>query len=524
MRVCSRVEGRTSGRGRWSVSWVGGRRPSGLSGMVGWLVRHSPALLYCTVLYCGALCAPDSAACCVVVGGVESGGLFLVGGGFGVAGTRKYAYSASMPVASEISRIQYTGNGSSVTPYSVPFYFLSEADIKVVLTDGSGVESSLTETTHYVLSGAGEAGGGSLTTVAAYDGTHTLTIYREPEQTQSAEFQSTGALPADTLTRGLDKLTMLVQSLSRKVTRCFRLNDKAGDVVALSEATRANTVFGFGAGGDPMLRDRVALLSLLSLSSSLQGAPTAFWSDDGERALKVPDFVGQLGLQLNTSALYRSIGASAGSWSLLIRDEDDMTGNDALRAPSQQSVKAYVDARDVVSVATAQAAASAADAAYLPAGAVIPFAGTVSPSGWLLCYGQAVSRVTYGTLFAAVGTTYGTGDGSTTFNVPDLRGRAVAGKDDMGGSAASRLTNSGTGNPGVNGSALGAAGGADRHQLTIGQMPAHTHSIVYNNSIGAAASGVILGSNSGSSTGSTGGDQAHPNLQPTLVLNYIIRA
>lgn len=222
-----------------------------------------------------------------------------------------------MPVASETSRIQYAGNGSTVTPYSVPFYFLNEADIRVVLADAEGVESLLTETTHYALTGAGDEAGGSLTTVVAYDETHTLTIYREPEQTQSAEFQSTGALPADTLTRGLDKLTMLVQSLARKVSRCFRLNDKAGDVAALSEATKANTVFGFGADGEPSLRDRVELLSLLSLSGSVQGAPTAFWVDDGERVLKVPDFVGQLGLQLDTSVVYRSTGLGAGSWSVL---------------------------------------------------------------------------------------------------------------------------------------------------------------------------------------------------------------
>ncbi|QIF01907.1 tail fiber protein [Roseimicrobium sp. ORNL1] len=421
-----------------------------------------------------------------------------------------------MPVASEISRIQYTGNGSWVTPYSVPFYFLSEADIKVVLTDGNGVESPLTETTHYALTGAGEAGGGSLTTVVGYDGTHTLTIYREPEQTQSAEFQSTGALPADTLTRGLDKLTMLVQSLSRKVTRCFRLNDKAGDVVALSEATKANTVFGFGSSGDPVLRDRVALLSLLSLSGSLQGAPTAFWSDDGERGLKVPDFVGQLGVQLNTSALYRSSGSSAGNWSLLVRDEDDMAGNDALRAPSQQSVKAYVDARDAASVAT-----------HMPPGIIAPYAGPSAPTGWLLCYGQAVSRTTYTALFAAVGTTFGSGDGSTTFTLPDLRGRTVAGMDNMGGSAALRLTNSGTGNPGINGSTLGATGGSDRHQLTAAQMPSHTHSY-NNNGTGFDNPSNIAGSRYGgfptaATSGSAGSDQAHPNVQPTFVLNYIIR-
>ena len=72
----------------------------------------------------------------------------------------------------------------------------------------------------------------------------------------------------------------------------------------------------------------------------------------------------------------------------------------------------------------------------VPSGTVLPFAGTTAPIGFLLCSGQAVSRSTYPDLFAAIGTTYGAGDGSTTFNVPDLRGRVPAGKDDMGGGAA----------------------------------------------------------------------------------------
>ena len=76
----------------------------------------------------------------------------------------------------------------------------------------------------------------------------------------------------------------------------------------------------------------------------------------------------------------------------------------------------------------------------IPSGMLAPFAGTSAPSGWFLCYGQAVSRTTYAALFTAIGTTYGTGDGTTTFNLPDLRGRTIAGVDDMGGSAASRLT------------------------------------------------------------------------------------
>lgn len=95
----------------------------------------------------------------------------------------------------------------------------------------------------------------------------------------------------------------------------------------------------------------------------------------------------------------------------------------------------------------------------VPAGSMTAFAGSSAPTGWLLSYGQEVSRSTYATLFAAIGTTYGTGDGSTTFNLPDLRGRTLAGKDNMGGSAASRLT---SGASGVDGATLGAAGGGGR--------------------------------------------------------------
>lgn len=107
-------------------------------------------------------------------------------------------------------------------------------------------------------------------------------------------------------------------------------------------------------------------------------------------------------------------------------------------------------------------------------GAVLDFAGTTAPSGWLMCYGQAVSRATYANLFAVIGTTYGAGDGANTFNLPDCRGRVGAGKDDMGGNVAGRLTTAGAG---VNGATLGASGGAQTHTLTTVQMPAHNHGV-----------------------------------------------
>ena len=87
-------------------------------------------------------------------------------------------------------------------------------------------------------------------------------------------------------------------------------------------------------------------------------------------------------------------------------------------------------------------------------------------SGWLICYGQAVSRTTYAALFAAIGITFGSGDGSTTFNVPDYRGNAIVGADNMGGTAAGRL----------DGYTIGYMGGEQTNTLTEYAMPTHSHS------------------------------------------------
>ena len=167
----------------------------------------------------------------------------------------------------------------------------------------------------------------------------------------------------------------------------------------------------------------------------------------------------------------------------------------------------------------------------VPSGAVFPFAGASAPSGFILCFGQAINRSTYSDLFTAIGTTYGTGDGSSTFNLPDLRGRAVAGQDDMGGSSANRLTGQ-TG--GVDGDTLGGTGGAETHTLTEAQSPTITnnitgtitHTIVDNaaNSLLTSFGGysqTLPGSNG--TSGNFGGGGAHNNVQPTLILNYIIK-
>jgi microcystin-dependent protein len=108
--------------------------------------------------------------------------------------------------------------------------------------------------------------------------------------------------------------------------------------------------------------------------------------------------------------------------------------------------------------------------AVLPAGCMMDYAGTTEPLGWVFCYGQDMSTTTYAALFAAIGYTYG-GSGAT-FKVPDCRGRVTAGDDNMGGTAANRITTAGSG---MDGKVLGIAGGAESLIITTAQMPAHTH-------------------------------------------------
>lgn len=165
--------------------------------------------------------------------------------------------------------------------------------------------------------------------------------------------------------------------------------------------------------------------------------------------------------------------------------------------------------------------------ATFPSGSIIAYGGTTAPAGWLLCNGQAVSRATYATLFGIVGVAYGAGNGSTTFNVPDMRGRVPAGKDDMGGSAANRLTGT---SGGVAGTTMGAAGGTETHVLTTSEMPSHAHVITYDRETPDGGSGDNAAWNlrptggpySGTTT-SVGSNAAHNNVQPTLIVSYIIK-
>ncbi len=183
-------------------------------------------------------------------------------------------------------------------------------------------------------------------------------------------------------------------------------------------------------------------------------------------------------------------------------------------------------------------------------GMVFDFAGSTIPALYILCYGQNVSRVTYAALFAVIGTTYGSGDGVTTFGLPDLRGSIIYGKDNMGGVASSRLT---TTYYGTDPTGLGNRGGSQNKTMLTANLPAytpsgtigitdpgHTHTLVnLSNSIsvgtsaqaGAGPVGNFITSSSttgisASFTGAAQGGSATPFalLAPGLIMNKIIFA
>lgn len=184
-------------------------------------------------------------------------------------------------------------------------------------------------------------------------------------------------------------------------------------------------------------------------------------------------------------------------------------------------------------------------------GEVFDWTGSSAPSLCVLPYGQTLSRTTYADLWAfaqieiaAGNTLYNNGNGSTTFGIPDMRGRVRAAKDDMGGSAANRLTSSFFG---ADAKIIGNSGGLESHTLTTAQLAVHSHGVTDpghthattpasptllggagSNTFGSgsfAPTGLSINSaTTGISINNAGSGNAHNNVQPTIICNCALFA
>ena len=281
--------------------------------------------------------------------------------------------------------------------------------------------------------------------------------------------------------------------------------------------------------GQPVLLTVMGSDANASMLFKAKGAGSVFFEDVDFTLRNSADTTKQLGLDLSaiSTNVKRTLTMPDASGILVIADATQTLSN-----------KTYQDAVFSGNQPVESQPAPLGNVVTCPAGAVLDFAGPANqvPNGWLLCFGQAVSRTTYARLFAVIGTTFGAGDGSTTFNLPDCQGRVAIGKDDMSGTPAGRITAAGAG---INGTILGAAGGDQfsqqhTHAASVTD-PGHVHSYQDAGALEGAPPQANANTNTGgtSNTGSanTGisvtisnyGTGQSGNVQPGIVFNKIIK-
>ena len=229
----------------------------------------------------------------------------------------------------------------------------------------------------------------------------------------------------------------------------------AGCRIVGATATGAPTTGTFQVGDAVITRDGHFMVCTIA------GTPGT-WTDAGSVSNAVNSVFGRGG----------AVVATAGDYSVA-----QVTGAAPLASPALTGTPTAPT--PAVGDNSTKVSTTAFERLLMPPGVILPYGGTAAPNGeWLLCSGQAVSRATYAALYAVVGTAYGAGDGSTTFNVPNMQGRVPVGKDT--GTFAT----------------LGATGGEQTHVLTVAELATHSHGGV------TAGSGVLT-------TGTESNDHTH---------------
>jgi len=344
-------------------------------------------------------------------------------------------------------RIQFIGDGVQ-TRFDFPFPVFTAPELEIYLDD-------ILQTAGFSVYDVANSNGGYVIFDAAPINGQTITLRRWLAIKRMSDFQESGELRAKVLNDELDYQIAALQQVADETTRSLRLSptDSTIKLELPPSALRAGNYLGFDGAG-----------ALIAAAPPVGGEI-------------VSAFVATLLDDVDATAARATLGLSIGT-NVLAPNGD----GSALSGISSGVI-----------------------------GSIIDFAGVGLPSGYLDCDGANVSRTTYADLFTAIGTTWGVGDGSTTFTLPDLRRRTTVGS---GGTATATL-----------GNAVGNSGGAETHTLSAAEMPSHTHSYT---SSGSGPYGGSVGGLSGTliarTTGVTGSDAAHNNIQPSAVVRKLIKA
>lgn len=349
----------------------------------------------------------------------------------------------------------------------------------------------------------------------------------------------TTAAPGTSTTQ-LATTAFVTAAVSSATVGVSSFNTRTGAVtLALGDIT--------GAGGAP------------AANAALTGVPTAPTATGGTNTSQIATTAFVQTAITSMSPVVTTFNGRAGAVTLTLVDVTSV-GGAPLANPTFTGTAAAptpTAGDNSTNIATTAFVQTAAAGVAMPPGSVVSYAGSVAPSGWLLCDGSAVSRTgATAALFAAIGTTYGTGNGTTTFNLPDLRGRVVAGLDGGTGRLTPTVANT-----------LGAVGGAQTYALAIGDLAAHNHTVndpqhshsitdpghfhsISGNILNVRGVGSVVSNWTGGSqnvweytqtnnantgitstngvatgitTANNGSGNAHLNTQPTMALNKIIK-
>lgn len=306
-----------------------------------------------------------------------------------------------MSLASVVRRAgPYTGNDAT-TQFGFTFKVFTEADVTVVRRNADGSESVLVKDSDYEVDlneDQDSQPGGVVTYPLAIPDPSTgllppnlsdeerLTVVGNLDYSQPTQLPAGGAFRPTIVENAMDRITALVQQLDERIRRTlkFPISDSTPEDDDLPTVVeRASKYLAFDAAGN-----------LIATGGTDTGSPTT------EYAASLLDDTNA------TEARATLQAAKSGA-------NSDITSMSGLVGPG-----------------------------LLPVGAVIYTAGSAAPTGYLKANGAAVSRATYAALFAVIGTTYGAGDGASTFNLPDLRGEFVRGWDDARGVDAGRAAGS----------------------------------------------------------------------------------